>query len=172
MGTGNQRKYAARAKEWALGETAKGGEEVVVHFEILTPDAEMSAINWYGYFTDKTWERTIESLRICGWTGADLQSLDGLNANEVELVIEDEEYEGKMRARVRWVNRPGGLSLKAPLSGDRAKSFAASMRDRIKALDATSPQRPAPRTQPAMAPPPHIGQNGGAPPLTDDDIPF
>lgn len=167
-----QRRYEARARTWGLGETSKGTEQVAVEFQILTEGAEFNHITWFGYFTDKTYERTVESLRHCGWTGHDLTDLTGLDANEVELVIEDEDDEdGNPRARVRWVNRKGGLALKAPLTGDKAKSFAASMRDKIKALDASA-GRP---TQTATAKRPPVGAHGlppAPPPLSDDDLQF
>lgn len=165
-----QRKYLARAKDWALSETKNGTEQIAVYFEISTPEADIPAITWFGFFTDKTWERTIESMRICGWTGSDLTKIEGLDANEVELVIEDEEHEGRVRPKVRWVNKPGGIAIKAPLSGDKAKAFAAVMAQKIKALDASAPKpagKPAPKK-----PAPHIGTAGGPPPLTDDDLQF
>jgi hypothetical protein len=166
-----QRRYAARAKTWGLGETSKGTEQIAVEFEILTEEAEFNHITWFGYFSDKTFERTIESLRHCGWTGHDLTDLTGLDANEVELVIEDEDDEdGNPRARVRWVNRKGGLALKAPLTGDKAKTFAASMRDKIKALDASA-GRPTQAKPVATAKRPPVGAHGiQTPPLTDDDL--
>jgi hypothetical protein len=167
-----QRRYAARAKTWGLGETSKGTEQIAVEFEILTEEAEFNHITWFGYFSDKTFERTIESLRHCGWTGHDLTDLTGLDANEVELVIEDEDDEdGNPRARVRWVNRKGGLALKAPLTGDKAKTFAASMRDKIKALDASA-GRPTQAKPVATAKRPPVGAHGiqTPPPLTDDDL--
>jgi hypothetical protein len=193
MTRNNQRYYAARATLWDLGETSTGKEQVAVEFIIMTPDADLRRVTWFGYFTDDTIDRTIESLRIMGWTGNDLSDLQGLDANEVELVVEDETYEGKTRAKVRWVNRPGGLALKAPLSVDRKKAFAASMRDRIKTFDATAgtpkpksdKPRPATRGNPPPggyggltpgqlggANPPGIGEADGPPPMSDDDIPF
>jgi hypothetical protein len=168
----SKRFYKAKAAEWALGETASGKEQVAVAFNILTPDAQENRLTWYGYFSDGAVDRTLESLRICGWQGDDLTDLTGLDANEVELVVEDEEYpegSGKWRAKVQWVNRSGGLALKAPLAGDKAKAFAASMRERIRALDAANGKRVsngAPKQSPSMrAPEP--------PPLTDaDNLPF
>lgn len=174
---GAQRRYRARAKTWGLGETDKGTEQVAVEFEILTENAEMNHIVWYGYFSEKTWERTVESLRACGWEGADLTDLQGLEKNEVELVIEDEEYNGNPVAKVRWVNRPGGLALKAPLTGERARSFAATMREQIKAMDAAGGRKPAPKAaaKPKQAPQmdeKHFAFGAEAPAHTDDDIPF
>lgn len=166
-----QYRYTAKAKAWGLGETDKGTEEIAVEFEILTEGAHVERITWHGYFSDKTWERTVESLRYMGWEGNDLADVQGLDMNEVELVVEDEEYQGKVYAKVRWVNRMGGLAIKAPLTGDKAKAFAASMRDKIKALDASAPKaKPAAKK---TAPRPVAAPYGNsAPAHTDDDLPF
>lgn len=156
--------YKAKAKSWGLGESGTGKEQVAVSFDILTEGAELPNITWYGYFTEETMARTVESLRICGWKGDDLSVLDGLDANEVDLVIDEEVYEGKTQTKVKWINRSGGLALKAPLSDERKKAFAAAMRDRIRAIDAAGGKRTA--TAPKASRPPD------PPPLTDQDIPF
>lgn len=164
----NKRIYRARAKTWGLGETGTGKEQVAVEFNVLTEGAADQGLVWYGYFTDATLERTVESLRYMGWKGEDpSDGLPGLDANEVELVVEDEEFEGRTYAKVQWVNKPGGLALKAPLTGEKAKAFGAAMRDRIRAIDASKGER-------KVAPKP---PNGGAPPagqqsLTEKDVPF
>lgn len=167
MGT-NKRFYEAKARTWGLGESGTGSEQVAIEFEILTPDAPEKALTWYGYFSEKAFDRTIESLRICGWAGANLEEIadgqGGLDANLVSLTVEDEEYDGRTFAKVQWVNRPGGLALKAPLVGERAKSFAAQMQGRIRALDASQGKRPAPAAAPAG--------NGGAKKPEFDDVPF
>lgn len=164
MGT-NKRIFAAKAKSWGLGEAGTGKEQVAVEFETLTEGADVKSITWFGYFTENTWERTIESLRYCGWKGEDLSDLSGLDANEVDLVIEDEEYQGNTYAKVQWVNRRGGLALKAPLTVERAKSFAASMKDKIKALEASKGQKKAPNGARAQAPSPEQASGGF-------DVPF
>lgn len=176
MGT-NTRRYIARAEQWGIGETDGGKPQVAVGFQILTEGADLSYITWHGYFTEKTTERTIESLRLCGWAGDDLTEIAesnpaaNLGANEVELVIEDETYDGKTRAKVQWVNRIGGaLALKAPLAGDKLKAFAAEMRGTIRGLDASAARKPAPRS--AARPTPGIEAPNGPPAHTDDDIPF
>lgn len=159
----NERAYLAKAKSWQLGESSTGKERVEVVFEITTPDADLRTITWYGYFsTEKLAARTVESLRICGWEGDDLTEMEGLNKNDVELVVADEEYEGKTYAKVQWVNRPGGMSMSAPLTGDRAKSFAASMRDRIRAMDAAKGKK---------APKPAAAPSGNASSF-EEDLPF
>lgn len=154
----NERKYLARAEQWGLGETSTGKEQVAVSFKILTPDADIKSIAWHGYFTPQALDRTIESLRICGWEGNDLSDLRGFDKNEVALVIDDEDYNGETRAKVKWINRAGGgLALKTPLSGDKLKAFALSMVGQIRGLD-TKAQKPRSSASP--------------PPLTDDDVPW
>jgi hypothetical protein len=162
--------YRAKAVSWDLGETDNKNEQIAVEFEILTPDAEMPRLTWYGFFTEKTWERTIESLRYMGWEGDDLGNLSALGTNEVDLVVDEEEYNGKVQTRVRWVNRPGGLNLKAPMSPERRVAFAAQMRSKIRGLEASKGQRaPAQRQAHPNAP---GGRREEPPPHTELDIPF
>ena len=161
-----QRVYRARARQWGLGESSKGKEQVAISFDITTEGAEFNSINAYLYFTEKTWERTVESLRHMGWTGSDIADLAGLDANEVELVIKDDTYDGETRPKVKWINRIGGLELKAPLTGDKLKAFSAVLQMRIQGMGpSTAPQKAKPL-------PPPKALDYGPPPLTDDDIPF
>lgn len=139
----NDGKYRAKATAWTLAESGQGTPEVAVAFQFSDPDLGNKSITWHGYLSDKTYQRTVESLRICGWTGDDLSDLAGLDANEVELVVENEEYEGEVNPKVRWVNRiGGGLAVKAPMTPEKAKTFAASMRTKIRAFDAAAKAKP------------------------------
>ena|ERR1051326_2108102 len=167
-------RYRARPVSWALGRTSTGKEQVAVEFELMDADGVVGPhITWFGYFTDDTWERTVESLRHCGWQGDDLSELSGLD-QEVSVVIENEEYKGKRYPKVRWVNAPGsGLALKEQLSPQEAKEFASSMRGRI--LQQRQSQGAIRR--PATVTPMAAKRNTGAippepPPHTDDDMPF
>jgi hypothetical protein len=149
--------YRARAIQGALGQASTGKDQVAVEFELLTEGMEGQHITWFGYFTDPTWERTVESLRTCGWQGDDLSDLTGLGSSEVDLVIEQEEYDGKIYARVKWINKPGGMSLKAPMSPERAKQFASEMKGRILSLKKNGAAKPAAKsaTGRTVEPPPH-----------------
>ena len=100
--------YKARAVEYQFGLAETGTEQVAVTFEI-TEEGEFHGhtIVWFGFFTEATAERTVQALRTCGWDGDDLSDLRGLDRNEVVLVIEHDEYNGKVQARVKWVNRSG-----------------------------------------------------------------
>lgn len=163
--------FRARAKQWELGESSTGKEQIGVLFDILTEGAEFSQVSWYGYFTEGAIARTIESMRHMGWKGEDLEHLEDLGANEVELVVDEEEYEGKLYTKVKWVNRVGGLAMKAPLAGEKKKAFAAAMKTKIRAIDAAAGVRkPAQangqKASPAQSGPPE------PPPLNDADLPF
>jgi hypothetical protein len=163
--------WRARAADWALGTASTGTKQIGVDFLILDGEATGKHITWYGYFTEETFERTIESLQHCGWEGDDLSDLRGLDRNEVTIVVDHEQNQqtGEIRVRVQWVNRPGGVVMKDRMDEGSAKAFAQSMKGRILAMKqkqggsgaGTTRQSPAPRrdTQPADAP-------------TNDDIPF
>lgn len=146
-------RFRARAIEGAWGHTQKGNVQVAVQFKLETN----RCLTWYGYLTDATEERTMNSLITCGVT--DLETLAGLDANEVELVIEHEEYNGKTSARVQWVNRlgSGGVALKDKVEGNERSAMLAKHRGNFLKL-----RREA--GLPAAAPAPD--------PRDSDDIPF
>lgn len=155
-------KYLGTPVSAALGFTSSGKEQIAVQFEFLEPAGEK--LTWYGFFTDATFDRTIESLRACGWTGSSLDefSAEALPAGvnrQVELVVTHEEYNGKTSARIAFVNNVGGgMALKSAMSSDQARAFAAKMKGRIAALSGGVPPaakttpRATPRPRPAPAP--------------------
>lgn len=169
-------KYRGRAVSWGLGEASTGSEQVAIEFVVMDVEGvEGPHITWYGYFTDAAFPHTMKALRTCGWQGDQLTDLTGLDANDVQLVIENETgQDGRVYPKVRWVNpaHAGGLALKAPLSGDKAKVFAAKMRSRIAAFDQSEglgggkskTARPSSRAGGVLSPEP--------PPHDESDIPF
>lgn len=129
--------FSAVARGGTLSESEKKKTpQVVVTFEITTAEHAGTTIDWFGFLTDKTTDRTIESLRYAGWKGSDLADLSDLSSKDtplVELVIEHEEYEGNTRARVQWVNRVGRAGKALP--AEQAKALSARMRGAIAAVD-------------------------------------
>lgn len=98
--------YKAKAIRAELGESQNGTPFAAVTFRLEDHD---DTIVWYGYITDKTTERTLRSLRIAGWIGNDLRTIEGDGSalrEVVDLVIQDDEYNGKVRSKVQWVNKP------------------------------------------------------------------
>lgn len=169
--------WKARAGEAALGYTSKGNDQLAVDMVITEGPSAGSHITWYGYFTDETFDRTVESLRHMGWTGSDLSDLRGLDTNEVRVVIEHEpDLQGEIRARVKWVNSLGGVALKERMDVGAAKAFAQKFKGKVLALQAAggSPRKPANNgSQPRPAPAGGGEQRPtGGEPAPSDDIPF
>ena len=149
-------RHRARAAEWALGRSGTGKEQLAILFSLLDRPGE--EITSYLFFTEATFDITVKSMRACGWRGADLSDLTGMDANEVTLVIDHEEdQKGVMRARVRWINTTGGLAMKATLDKDQARNFAAQMKGKILQHDRMAGQAAKPT-------PPSVDEQ--------DDIPF
>lgn len=139
----NEGRYKARASgEVVLGVSKeKKTPFIELYFEILEGDDKGKKVRWTSYFTEKTQERTIEALIVCGWSGDDPGEfadgkLHGLDKNEIEIVTELEDYvdkngEKKTSPRVKWVNRLGGyLNVQNAMTPDDASSFG----DRLKGL--------------------------------------
>ncbi len=170
-------KYRARAQADSVqfGESKNGKEQIAITFDLLDEtDTETGhTITWFGFFTEKTEARTIESVGHCGWdmaTGP--TNAHRVADNVVELVIEDEEYEGKVRTKVQWINRIGAkFAFERPMDQGRAGALFARIKARAAAkpgaVPAAQPRRPAPQ-RPAPASD-LDGGNGGA---DDDQIPF
>jgi len=166
-------RYKAKAQEWGLGQSSKGTEQVGVLFELTEGDAKGIRITWYGSFSEAAAAFTLKGLRACGWEGTDVLELEtahaGLDKNEVSLVIEQEEYQGKTSAKVQWVNPIGGVGLKTPLDPAQKQSFAARMKQFILAEEAGTAKPAA--TKPVSSAAPRRDPRPSPPPLTGD-IPF
>lgn len=159
-------RYRARAVDAVLGIADTGTKQVAVLFELL--DMPGQSIPWYGYFTEKTEDRTLESLMHAGWHGDDLSNLmrDGLGESEVTLVVEQEQDQktGEFRARVKWVNALGaGALVKNEMTDGDKLAFAQKMRAKVMQKRAKMMQRPA-------------GNSGSprndVPPPGDNDVPW
>lgn len=172
----NKRYVRSKAKEWVLGESENGKPHIAISFHIKDPlDGVEKFVGWRGWFTDAATDRTIESLRYLGFEGDDVSNLIGLDKNEVELVIEDEEYtkegetEAKLFTRVQFINQVRGPQVKTKLEGEKLGSFAAQMKAKFRAVDAAAGKRVG--AKPAA--PAASGPKGDEPPpMGDDQIPF
>ena len=148
-------RFRATAKEGDYGYAKTGTEQVAVLFELETG----SRLTWYGYLTEKTQDRTIESLLHCGVSN--IETLAGLGSKEVELVVQHEaDQEGKTRARVAFVNAlgSGGVAMKTRMSDGARKSVAARLKGNFMKMQREQGVAPALKRDDA--------------PLADDDIPF
>jgi hypothetical protein len=171
-------KYTAKAIGCSFGNSENGNTQIAIDFEITEGEHAGAWLPWVGHFTELTADRTIESLRHMGWQGDDLAELDGLDAagiaeklpDVVSLVCEPEEYDGKQRLRVRWVNKGAGkFAFKAPVTGQDLRAFAAQMRAKVRAIrpEAGPRRTTAPAGNGSRPTQPHPNAPGNR-----DDIPF
>lgn len=110
----------------ALTTTKKSGTEQVALYGQTVDGEKLTA---YLFLTEKTQERTIKTLLGLGWDGEDYEGFRGLKGKPAEFECEDEEYEGKTRERVKWVNVPGA-SMAKPLD----KGARLSVQERLRGV--------------------------------------
>jgi hypothetical protein len=155
---------ATATNEFNFQQAKTGSQYLRLYFRLI--DNPEVTIGWSGFFTEKTQARTLEALRACGWRGDDLSQLSFPAGNEVLLVIEDEEYEGKLHSRVAFVNSIRGPSVKNAMAPQDLKMFAARMKGAIVAFDQ------AQKAAGVQAPPAPIGYPSGGGAGAGEDIPF
>lgn len=165
-----------------LGESKNGTRFIRVPVTIDTEGAQKGkTIDWYGYFSEKAQERTIEVLETCfgidwNWENINWEGMP------VEVVVEQEDYNGKTSFKAKWLNNPnidrtnGG---KSPEEAETAKAEAKAKAAEIAKELATSmprragspvaaPTKPVAASKPASRPLPPvktIDEDG-------DEIPF
>lgn len=138
--------FKAKALRFKTDPSSGGTPRVSVEFSVTEGPEAGSTIWWDGWLTDKAQERTCESLMHCGWTGADFETLPGLGTQDVELVCEEEEYQGKKTVKVKWVNDPGrvrqteGASLAS--YADRMQALALGLKNKAPKPNAPIPTGP------------------------------
>jgi len=179
-------KHIARAVRGDLTTKGSRGTPVVV-VSFRTEAGE--SVNWDGWLTPAAVDRTFEGLRLCGWQSDDVRDLSGIDTNDVEIVVEHEDYNGQTYPRVKWVNALGGGA--AHLAPDTAAAIAAGLKGRAiasrKGMATAGAQASRPQPAPRRAPeprrdPPAFAPQGSASgtdnmdprpdEIGDDEIPF
>ena len=125
--------YTAKVASFDWGTTPKGNEQLALTFNV----EGHGKITAYLYWTkDSVIDRSFESLRYCGWTGDDLTKLDLADLQKpVEIVVENEEWEGKTRTKVAWINDPNrAVAVANRMTEDALKKFAARMKSKVKPM--------------------------------------
>lgn len=125
--------YHARAtSNWTLSETSKGTPYIRLEFDLLDGAARGQKIARDFFLSDKTWKKTVGSLRVCGWVGDDVSNLTGIENNEVvvkvvhEMITDrqgapvcDNEGNARYRHAIAWVGKD-----RAPKPMETAKKSA------------------------------------------------
>jgi hypothetical protein len=170
----NQEKKRARAINAAVGKASTGTVQIAIEFEFLD---EVGGITYYGALSDAAFEYTMKAIRTAGFVGDDISDLSSLqnDAPEVVLVIEPEEYNGKVTRKVKFINSAGGLALKDALQGDDLAQFARKLKGKIIGYDRSAGATKAAPRGTANSQRSHASDSEPSPfssPSGGDDIPF
>lgn len=160
-------RYTATAKTVDLGQSAEKGTPYV---SILFETEQGEDLTAFLYLSDAALERTVRTLREVFGFNDDFGTVkEQVTGKQASIVVEAEEYEGKSRMKVKWINTVGGGSGK-PL--ENASTLLAQLSAKAKRIAAVSPAagrtaavaaRPAQVARPAPAPKPAV---------LEDDVPF
>jgi hypothetical protein len=169
----------ADSHEWGLADT--GTEQVGVLLELLEGEHSGQRVTWYGYFTEASEDRTLESLRIAGWNGNDLLNLPGLGSTEFQLTMTEEENQntGQVFWKASFINRIG-VAMRNVMDERQKAAFAARMRAKTgSGVGGQRAQRSAPSRPPDTMQRRATAQTrtpdtaiDDIPPPDDDDIPW
>lgn len=148
-------KYTARVEAFRAGmHTKKDTGETFPKIELdflvtAPPSAEGEHITHTLYFSPRGKpELGFKALTACGWDGVSEDELDGLGSVDVELVVEEREYNGKMYPQVKWVNslQGAGGAAHSPMGEEQKADFGARMRA-LRGGTAAAPPLPPARDQ-------------------------
>lgn len=124
------------------------------------------------YLTDKTQDATFKRLtEVFGWDG-DVNRMDFFAGLPCNIETHAEDYKGKRRVKVKWLNAPGGRKVE-PMAEAKVKSLTATIAARAKAISshtkaamkaAGTPVPTATRIEPPTTAP--------ASQTPEDDVPF
>jgi hypothetical protein len=166
-----------------FGETKDGKPQVLVNFEIIDGPYAQRRVPWWGSFNSKLPEgsqakmtpmqRTIQSLRFCGWVGDDI--MDAVNqdlGNEVSIDVEhSQSADGKYtNAKVSWVNKAGGsqVMISKPMDKNSLVRFSAAIKNVAKSIPAVPGKKPE-RTPAPVTGPGWNGNDDPDPPKPESD---
>lgn len=134
--------YKAKLIDYGVVMSEKGAPQIDARFEVMHQDTIFN-LRWYGHFTEKTKDHTIKTLFTVFDLWCEPSEIAGhldriasqgkesglLNLDkEYSVVVEhDTDKNQKIRAKIRWVNNPGGGSAFERLAEGAAKSAFANM---------------------------------------------
>lgn len=145
-----------------LGQSEQGSPFIQISFET----AEGSITGWL-YLTEKALERTIETLRkVFNFDGNFETVCDQINGKECSIVCENEEYQGKERLKVKWIN---SARSSAPINDQSA--FLKSLSAKAARLPKPAPKAgQAPTKAPSTAKP--VAKPAPKDEFLNEDVPF
>lgn len=149
IGTGSFIAKAAAPLEFVKS-PEKGTPGVKVQVELKAGPNSGERIEWIGWLTDATTQRTGESLSLMGYDGSDPSSVMG---KEFVAVVEHESYtnkagEAKARPRVAWINDPSGGGRMDPMTAPEVAGAKERLKSAMLAAKNKTPKAVSPEDEP------------------------
>jgi hypothetical protein len=164
MNQRNQERVPAKYVTYEIGLASTGKEQIGILFEVTDGPRAGQQLTWYGSFSRDAFPITVRALRELGWSGEKIDTLrrELRPGMPVQLVCELEQYQGKDRLKVKFINRRGQVRMDQLLTPEQRRSFAVEVQGMLDAgLGERQPGSPSSAGEPEYA--------GDVP---EDDIPF
>lgn len=97
----NPGKYPAIVTATEFGESSNG-----TPFLKLSFSTDQGPIDGWLYLSEKALPNTVRTLRDAFEFGGDFEKIEAINGKPCSITVEAEEYEGKERLKVKWINSP------------------------------------------------------------------
>lgn len=120
--------YKARAiiDSVKLGTSSKGTDQASIDF--VVPELNHRVFTVFFYFSPGALPFATQKLRACGWDGVDWIGFNGVDHNEIDLVIRYEKYEGVDRIKCDVLTEgTGRVEMKNTMDDRQKRAFAARM---------------------------------------------
>lgn len=131
--------YRAKVTDHTIGESKSGTPYVMATFSLDNNEQ----IRWYGYLSEKAANRTLKALVTLGFTGNDPVQLADMDQGNmlpirVSIVVEEEMFDGKTNARVKYINAASESTAEAA----KVKLGTMNLKEQLAAIKAavTVPQ--------------------------------
>ena len=125
--------FEAAISDYGVMKSKSGLPMAMIRFQIVDNDGDNHFLTWYGTFKEgKAAEITSEALAVCGMTSnnpADLAKGGGSGVLKdggiVSITVKMEEWEGKVRPKIAYINPPGGAGFRDSMEhGEAVQMFA------------------------------------------------
>jgi len=117
------------------GESEGGNLQIAVDLNV--PELGRT-VTCFLSFTQAAYPYSVDRLRAMGWQGHDIMDLDGIDANEVDLDIFEDVYQGKKNWKVEIVSGPGKVAMKKAVDKSEFARRLAAITGGASAAPATS----------------------------------
>ncbi len=166
-------RVAAPSNGWFC-ESKTGTPGLRLPLEVTSGECKGTQVEYIAWLSHAALDRSVKTLAdVFGWDG-NLAALSQLVdsgpfvGRECEITVEDEEYNGKMYPKIKWLNKAGGGNSAKPLAKDAVAEMVAKLNATAMKL-AAEPKDDATKPAPKSVPKPPKDADLDVDP---DSIPF